>query len=286
LKDPLTHMVRNAIDHGIESPEVRKATGKHPCGCLTLRAFHDAGTIVIQVCDDGAGINRQKILDEARLRGIAVNRDSLSDQEIFQLIFEPGFSTAGGVTDLSGRGVGMDVVRRSIEALRGSVGVQSTEGHGTTITMRLPLTLALIEGLTVGVGEETYVVSLASVVECLDIGKEELGRGDTCGVVNLRGEALPYIKLGKVFDAAPNRTARGSIVVVKSEIGRAGLAVDELFGESQVVIKPLGKLFRGLPGVSGSTVLADGRVALILDVPGLMRDALNREMAWPMAEVN
>ena len=286
LKDPLTHMVRNAIDHGIETPDQRKASGKHPCGCLTLRAFHDSGTIVIQVCDDGAGINRQKILDEARLRGIAVNRDSLSDQEIFQLIFEPGFSTAAGVTDLSGRGVGMDVVRRSIEALRGSVGVQSTEGQGTTITMRLPLTLALIDGLTVGVADETYVVALASVVECLDVSKEELGRGNSCGIVNLRGVPLPYIKLGKVFDADSSRATRGSIVVVKSEIGQAGLAVDELFGESQVVIKPLGKLFQGLPGISGSTVLADGRVALILDVPGLMRDALNREVTWPMLEVS
>jgi two-component system chemotaxis sensor kinase CheA len=278
LKDPLNHMVRNAIDHGIETPEARKAAGKDPCGLLTLRASHDAGTMVIQLCDDGAGINRHKILDAARLRGVAVNRDSLSDQEVFQLIFESGFSTASGVTDLSGRGVGMDVVRRSIEALRGSVGIQSTEGQGTRVTMRLPLTLALIEGLAVGVGQETYVLAMASVVECLDVAGEELNRADICGVVSLRGEPLPCINLGKLFDAVSPQPTRGSIVVVTSEVGRAGLAVDALYGESQVVIKPLGRLFQGLPGVSGSTVLADGRVALILDVPGLMRDVLNREM--------
>jgi two-component system chemotaxis sensor kinase CheA len=279
LKDPLTHMIRNAIDHGVETPEARQEKGKDPMASITLRAFHDSDTIVIQLSDDGAGIDRQKVVDTSRLRGVAIDPDRLTEQEIYQLIFEPGFTTADGVSDLSGRGIGMDVVRRNIEALQGSVEVHSVQGEGTTITMRLPLTLAVIDGLTVRAGDDRYVVALDSVLECLDLPADDSSRAETSGVVSLRGECLPYVKLRHLFGADASTPVRANIVVVKCELGRAGLAVDELCGESQVVIKPLGKLFSGAPAVSGSTILADGRVALILDVPGLLRQVLNRDAA-------
>ncbi len=279
LRDPLTHMIRNAVDHGIEPPEARKALGKDPSGRVTLRAYHDAGSIVIQVIDDGGGFHRERILERALSRGMITEPQSLSDEEAYRLVFEPGFSTAQAVTDLSGRGVGMDVVRRNIDALRGSVGIESREGAGATITIRLPLTLAIIEGFAVGVGEETYVIPLDAVIECLDLPEEEQHRADGRGVINLRGEALPYLRLRDLFHLGGAAPQRESMVVVRHEGGQAGLAVDALYGESQTVIKPLGKLFHGLPGVSGSTILGNGRVALILDVAALLREALQQESA-------
>lgn len=270
LKDPLLHMIRNALDHGIEPPDRRKAMGKDPCGRLILRAFHDAGNIVLQIEDDGAGFNRRRIVEKALSKGMIGTAEGLSDEEIDSLVFEPGFSTAEEVTDLSGRGVGMDVVRRNIDSLRGSIAVESREGRGATITLRLPLTLAIIEGFAAGVGEETYIFPLEAVTECVDLPKEEATNRNGDGVLSLRGNPLPYIRLRNLFQLGGASSRRESIIIVASARDRAGLVVDALYGETQAVIKPLGKLFQGIPGVVGSTILGNGRVALIIDVPGLI----------------
>ena len=284
LRDPLTHMVRNALDHGIEPPEARSAVGKDPCGLVTLKAWHEAGTIVIELSDDGAGLDRERILKRARaagsvppapLRGDEPDGGGLTEQEIEKLIFEPGFTTAEAVTDLSGRGVGMDVVRRNIEALRGSVAITSRSGEGTTITVRLPLTLAIIDGLTVGVAGETFFIPLETVVESVELPPEER-RSDGCGVINLRGTTLPYVRLRNLFRLEGAAPARENVVVVESRRQQlAGLVVDALQSQTQAVIKPLAKLFRDLPGISASTILGNGCVALILDVPGLLSQAVN-----------
>jgi two-component system chemotaxis sensor kinase CheA len=283
LKDPLTHMIRNAVDHGIEPPEVRRAKGKDPCGRVTLRASHEAGSIVIQVADDGAGLDRQRILQRARAVGMLGDPDTVPEEDLDRLIFEPGFSTAEAVTDLSGRGVGMDVVRRNIDALRGSVGVTSRPGEGTTVTMRLPLTLSIIEGLGVGVGEETYVLPLDRVLECLELPAEERHPEHGQGVINLRGQALPFLRLRDQFALPGSLPPRENIVVVQHEARLLGLAVDRLYGTSQTVIKPLGDLFKTLPGIAGSAILGNGRVALILDVPGIVQQRVHQEEAFVAA---
>jgi two-component system chemotaxis sensor kinase CheA len=273
IRDPLTHLVRNAMDHGIECAEVRRERGKDPTGTLVLRAFHETGTIVIQIVDDGGGLDRARILERARGRGLVGADAEPSDAELFLLIFEPGFSTAERITELSGRGVGMDVVKRNVEQLRGTITVDTSPGQGTTFTLRLPLTLSIIEGFSVGVGEETYVIPLENVLECVELPVVEYRPGRT-GLGNLRGEPLPYIRLREHFQLGGELPSRESIVVIGHGRGRAGLAVDRLLGQGQTVIKPLGKLCQGLPGVAGSTVLGDGRVALILDVPALLLQAL------------
>lgn len=273
LKDPLMHMIRNAIDHGIESAEKRQALGKDPCGRLTLKANHEGSNIVIQIIDDGAGLDRSRIIERARRMKILLEPEKLADPELFRLIFEPGFSTAATVTDLSGRGVGMDVVRRNIEALRGSVAIESQLGLGTTITIRLPLTLAIIEGFHVGIGNETYVLPLHAVVECVQMPPDTNPRSGQ-GVIELRGEPLPYIRLRDWFKLPRAIPRRENIVVVEVDQSRAGLAVDALYGAHQTVIKPLGKQFESLPGITGSTILGNGRVALILDVAGLVRNVM------------
>lgn len=277
LRDPLTHMIRNAVDHGIEPPQGRQARGKDPCGHVSLRACHEAGSIVIQVADDGSGLDRERIVKQARSEGLVADPEKLTDAEIYRLVFEPGFSTAEAVTDLSGRGVGMDIVRRNVEALRGSVAIDSRQGEGTTITIRLPLTLAIIEGFAVGVGDETYVIPLEAVLECLELPAEEQHRGNGRGVIYLRGQALPYLRLRDQFALPGPSPPRENIVVVHHGGGQAGIAVDVLYGASQTVIKPLGDLFEGLPGIAGSTILGSGRVALILDVPSLLREAVGRQ---------
>jgi two-component system chemotaxis sensor kinase CheA len=277
LRDPLTHMIRNAVDHGIEPPQGRQARGKDPCGHVSLRACHEAGSIVIQVADDGSGLDRERIVEQAKSEGLVAEPEKLTDAEIYRLVFEPGFSTAEAVTDLSGRGVGMDVVRRNVEALRGSVAIDSRQGEGTTITIRLPLTLAIIEGFGVGVGDETYVIPLEAVLECLELPAEEKHRGNGGGVIYLRGQALPYLRLRDQFALPGPPPPRENIVVVHHGGGQAGIAVDVLYGASQTVIKPLGELFEGLPGIAGSTILGSGRVALILDVPSLLREAVGRQ---------
>jgi two-component system chemotaxis sensor kinase CheA len=273
LKDPLLHMIRNAIDHGIEVPEIRHSKGKNPCGMLKLTACHSAGTILIELSDDGAGFNRQRILATARSLNLLPEGETMSDQELFNLVFTAGFSTADEVTDLSGRGVGMDVVRRNIEMLRGNIDISSAPDQGTTIRIRLPLTLAIIEGFSVVANNETYVIPLEMITECLELPADQIS-GERAGVINLRGEPLPFVRLREVFTGGGQRPARENVVVVHRENGFAGLAVDKLLGECQAIIKPLSRLFRDVPGVSGSTILDDGRVALILDVSTLLRDVI------------
>jgi two-component system chemotaxis sensor kinase CheA len=274
LRDPLTHMIRNAVDHGIEPPETRKAVGKDACGIISLKAFHEGANIVIQVSDDGAGLNRNKIIERAKTIGTVAEPERLADSELYRMIFEPGFSTADAVTDLSGRGVGMDVVRRNIEALRGSVGVDSEQGIGTAITMRLPLTLAIIEGFGVGIGADTYVLPLHAVSECIEMPASERAHDRPQGIINLRGEPLPYVRLRSWFELTSPRPSRENIVVVELDGAKAGLAVDSLHGARQTVIKSLGDQFRDLPGISGSAITGNGRVALILDVSALMREVI------------
>ena len=275
LKDPLTHMIRNALDHGIEAPESRRAKGKDPCGVIMIKARHDGANILIEVSDDGAGLNRQRIAEKVRAIGAASDPDSLSNQELFKFIFEPGFSTAEKVTDLSGRGVGMDVVKRDIEALRGAVTIDSRQGQGTTITVRLPLTLAIIEGFGVGVGDDTYILPLHSVRECLTLPAEEQRNHDGGGVINLRGLPVPYLRMRDWYALPGERPERESIVIVEENGMQAGLAVDRLYGAHQTVIKPLGTQFKDIPGIAGSAILGSGRVALIVDVGSLMREAVH-----------
>jgi two-component system chemotaxis sensor kinase CheA len=274
LKDPLTHMIRNAIDHGIEAPETRLREGKDPCGLLLLKAFHESGSIIIQLNDDGAGLSRERIIARAKARGFAADVEKLPSHLLYRLIFEPGFSTAASVTNLSGRGIGMDVVRRNIEALRGSVTVDSESGKGTKIKIRLPLTLAIIDGFAVGVGDDIFILPLHSVLECLTLPSEQSANNSGEGIINLRGEPLPYMRLREWLGRREPAPARENVVVVVAEQIRAGFAVDALFGPRQTVIKPLGKQLQNLPGIAGSAILGNGRVALILDVPGLLRDVI------------
>lgn len=278
IGDPLMHLVRNAMDHGIEMPEVRVAAGKPPFGTLHLSAHHDSGHIVIEVSDDGRGLDGDKILAKARERGLVGPNQSLSELEKLNLIFEPGFSTAEKVTNLSGRGVGMDVVRKNIEALRGSVTPKTIVGQGSTIEIRLPLTLAIIDGFLVRIGKSSYVIPLHAVVECIDSDASQLqGHSDWSGTLNLRGEVLPFLELRKIFNINDPASERRSVVVVRNGEMAAGLVVDQLLGEYQTVIKPLGKLFQKVRGISGGTVLGSGEVALILDVPSLVRLASDHE---------
>ena len=274
LKDPLLHMIRNAIDHGIEMPDVRHAKGKNPCGLLKLIAFHSAGNIVIQLSDDGAGFNRERIRSKARSLNLISEEERLSDQELLNLVFTAGLSTADHVSDLSGRGVGMDVVRRNIDLLRGTIEIRSTENQGTTLCIRLPLTLAIIEGFSVVAGGETYVIPLELIKECVELPADQISH-ERSGVINLRREPLPFVRLRKAFDSPDHSLpARENVVVLRHEDGFAGIAVDQLLGECQAIIKPLSRLFRDVRGVSGSTILDDGRVALILDVNTLLREVI------------
>ena len=269
IGDPLMHLVRNSMDHGIESAEVRAARGKPAQGTLKLNAYHDSGAIVISVEDDGGGLKRDKILAKALERGLVDVNHHLSDAEVFGLIFEPGFSTAEKVTNLSGRGVGLDVVKRNITALRGTVGIASEEGVGTTVTVRLPLTLAIIDGFLVGVDKAVYAIPLDMIEECVAYSAEP-GHDYT----NLRGEVLPFIRIRELF-SVPGKPAKGeNIVVLKYAGQKAGLVVDTLLGEFQTVIKPLGQMFAQSKCISGSTILGSGEVALILDVPSLVRQAM------------
>jgi two-component system chemotaxis sensor kinase CheA len=274
IGDPLMHLLRNAMDHGIEAPAARQAAGKPGKGNLHLNAYHDSGSIVIEIADDGAGLDRERILHKARDRGLLAASATPSDQEIYNLIFEPGFSTAATVTNLSGRGVGMDVVKRNINALRGSVDLDSQAGRGTTVRIRLPLTLAIIDGFLVGVGQASYVVPLDMVQECVELSAEDRRATRERSYLNLRGKVLPLVFLREHFNAAGSSGRRENVVVVRCGEHKAGLVVDALQGEFQTVIKPLGKLFSALRGISGSTILGSGEVALILDVPGLMKQVV------------
>ncbi len=275
LTDPLMHMVRNSLDHGIESKEQRLAAGKPEQGRLKLNAYHEMGGIVIEIEDDGAGIPQQHILSKAKEKGLVSDDEVLSEQDIFQLIFAAGFSTAETVSNISGRGVGMDVVRRNIEALRGNIEVFSTEGEGTTMKIHLPLTLAIIDGFLVKVGQCNYVFPLDMIEQCIEYEGGESEHGAIAGYTNLRGEVLPFLRLSRLFDDSPSQQKHESLVVVQYGNTRAGLLVDELLGEFQTVIKPLGHIFNQLSWVTGSTILGTGDIALILDVSGLVKLTTN-----------
>lgn len=273
ISDPLTHLVRNSLDHGIEMPEERIAKGKDPQGTITLRAAHQGGNIVIEVADDGAGLDRERILSKAKEKGIPFS-DSISDADVWLMIFAPGFSTAAMITDVSGRGVGMDVVKRNIEGIGGRVEISSRQGQGSTVTIRLPLTLAILDGLSIAVGDQIYIVPLSFISESLqpstaDI-KEISGQGQ---VVHVRGEYLPLIALHKVFNIKPRvtRPEEGILVLLEAEGKKVALFVDELVGQHQVVIKSLETNYRKVPGVSGATIMGDGRVAMIMDVTALVK---------------
>jgi two-component system chemotaxis sensor kinase CheA len=273
ITDPLTHLVRNSCDHGIEMPAERVAKGKPEQGTITLSASHQGGSIVIEVRDDGKGLSRDKLLKKAREKGIDAP-DSMTDQEVWALIFAPGFSTAEVVTDVSGRGVGMDVVKKNITALGGTVEIESAEGYGMSVRVRLPLTLAIMDGMSVGVGEECYIVPLSSVVESFQV-REGMVRtiGHSGRVVQVRDEYMPVLDLEEVF-AVPrfdHENATRIMVVAEAEGGRVALLVDELLGQQQVVVKNLEANYRRVPDVSGATIMGDGRVALILDVGNLVR---------------
>jgi len=273
ITDPLTHLVRNACDHGIELPAERVARGKPEHGTITLVASHQGGSVVIEVRDDGRGLNRAKLLAKARERGLDAP-DSLSDAEVWALIFAPGFSTAEVVTDVSGRGVGMDVVKRNIAALNGTVEIDSAEGHGMTVRVRLPLTLAIMDGMSVGVGDECYIVPLASVVESFQVGPGLIRTvGGSARVVEVRDEFMPVLALDALFGVPRTGAPAGQpiMVVVEADGGRVALLVDELIGQQQVVVKNLEANYRRVDDVSGATILGDGRVALILDIASLVR---------------
>ncbi len=273
--DPLTHLVRNSADHGVETPAKRIAAGKPATGVITLSAAHQGGSILIEVKDDGAGLNREKIMKKARERGLAV-RDDMSDFEVWQLIWEPGFSTADQISDVSGRGVGMDVVRKNIAALGGTVELDSAEGYGTRVSIRLPLTLAIMDGMSIGVGDETYILPLASVVESFQVEKHMIQTvGSTGRVVKVREEYLPVVALDEVFQVPRFDFERVSeiMVIIEAEGKRVAALVDELLGQHQVVVKNLEANYKRVPDVSGATILGDGRVALIIDVGGLVKRA-------------
>ncbi|KDB53167.1 CheA signal transduction histidine kinase [Sphaerotilus natans subsp. natans DSM 6575] len=272
IADPLMHLVRNSLDHGLETAEDREAAGKPGQGTLALHAYHESGNVIIEVSDDGRGLNRDRILAKAVERELVSPDSVLDDEQVYRLIFEPGFSTAAQVTNLSGRGVGMDVVKRNVESLRGQIKVASTPGRGATMQIRLPLTLAIIDGFLTQVAGVSYVLPLESVAECIETPPGfMLGEHGACGCFDLRGEVVPYIDLRRSFGHDGPRPTRQSLIVVHSTDSRIGLLVDRLLGEYQTVIKPLGSIFQHLEGIAGSTILGSGEVALILDVPSLER---------------
>ena len=282
IVDPLVHLVRNSCDHGIEMPDRRRAAGKPESGTLLLSACHKGGNVVIEIADDGAGLNRDKILKKAIERGLVKADQNLSPEEIHDLIFLPGFSTADQVSDVSGRGVGMDVVRKNIQALGGNVDIWSEPGQGSRFTVRLPLTLAIMDGQSVAVGSEFYIVPLVSIIVSTIVKNEHVSTMANGGeVFRFRDEYLPLIRLYELYGATSRTTniQEGLMVVVEGDGKRAGLFVDELLGQQQVVIKSLETNYKRVEGVSGATILGDGSVALILDIPGLIRVAHQKKVA-------
>jgi two-component system chemotaxis sensor kinase CheA len=278
ISDPLVHMVRNSADHGIETPDVREKAGKPRVGKIELKAYQQAGHIVINISDDGKGLTKARILQKAIDAGIVKPDEQLSENEIFKLIFHAGLSTAEKVTDVSGRGVGMDVVRKNVEALRGRIDISSVEGKGSTFTIRLPLTLAVIDGLVIKVGGQRYVVPITSVEQTIKPTRDQLstvsgGRGEMC---NVRGTVLPLYRLGKLLGRPANSEdpTQSLIVIVHDNDRRCCLLVDELVGQQQVVIKSLGQMLGSIGGISGGAILGDGQVSLIIDVSGLMDAAV------------
>ncbi len=280
IGDPLVHLVRNSLDHGIEMPDERVAAGKPEMGTINLNAYHKGGNIVIEIIDDGKGIDADVILKKAIEKGLTQENAKLTNQQIFDFIFQPGFSTAKEITDVSGRGVGMDVVRKNITSLGGNVEINSEKGKGSTITIRLPLTLAILDGQTVSVGDETYIIPLMSIIESIQIDTNMInkvgGRGET---FKLRDEYIPIVRLSHIFNienAKAEELQDGLLVVVEADGRHCGLFVDDLLGQQQVVIKSLEQNYQRVPGVSGATILGDGSVSLILDMPGLLRMSANK----------
>jgi len=276
LNDPLVHLIRNSMDHGIETPEVRLAAGKQPTAIIRLSALHSGANVLIRLSDDGRGLNVESVRARAIEQGLIDASATLSESEILSLIWAPGFSTAREVTDVSGRGVGMDVVRRNVEGLRGTIEISNKPGAGLTITLRLPLTLAIIDGLLVRVGHAHFVLPLANSLECVELSEKDIHAAQGNHVANVRGEIIPYIRLSEYFEMGTERQSCEQIMVVETEYGHYGFVVDEVLGDHQTVIKNLGKLYRNVQGVSGATILGNGTVALILDPPRLVQSIVQQ----------
>ncbi len=277
LNDPLVHLIRNCIDHGIETPDARAAAGKPRQGTILLSALHAGANVLIRIKDDGAGIDREAVLNKAVEKGLVAPDAALSEKETFALIFAPGFSTAEKVTSVSGRGVGMDVVKRSIDALQGSIEIASRKGAGTTITLKIPLTLAIIDGLLVKIGEAHFILPLSAVDECVELTRQDVADAHGRDLANVRGELIPYIRLRKRFGIEGTPPEIQQIVTTQMDGCRIGLVVDQVIGEHQTVIKPLGRMYRGVEEVSGATIMGDGRVALIIDLGKVIAKAEREE---------
>lgn len=270
ISDPIMHMLRNSVDHGIEMPRDRITAGKSESGTVTLSAYPDAGTIVIKIVDDGKGLDKERILAKSIASGVVPQNHNLTDKEIFNLIFAAGLSTADEVSDISGRGVGMDVVKRNIEELRGTVEIDSIKGEGSTFTIRLPLTLAIIDGFLIQSGDTKYIIPLEMIQECIELSPAYKKQMKGNHFINLRDSILPLLDIRTYFDESESKSQRENVVVIRYGEYKMGLQVDELYGEFQTVIKPLGEVFRNVPGISGGTVLGSGEIALIFDIPKLM----------------
>lgn len=278
LNDPMVHIIRNCIDHGIESPEVRKKSGKALEGTVHLSAAHSGGNVVIKISDDGAGLDHMAIHSRAVEKGIIQPDAELTEKDIFFLIFEPGFSTAQKVTDVSGRGVGMDVVKRGVESLRGSIDIDSKRGEGTTISLKLPLTLAIIDGLLVDVGNDYYVMPISAIEECVEIDREEADRARQRNMMSFRGKAVPYLNLRDLFRIKGDLPSMEKVVITEADGEMVGLGVDLLIGQNQTVIKTLSKVYKDVEGLAGATILGDGTVALILDAAQLVKSAVHKNI--------
>ena len=279
LNDPLMHLIRNSMDHGIEAPEARRAAGKRPTGTIRLSARHAGAQVLVCVSDDGKGIDREAVRARAIEKGLVAADARLSESELFSFILAPGFSTAREVSNVSGRGVGMDVVRRNVEALRGSIEIDSQPGAGSTVTLRLPLTLAIIDGLLVRVGHARFVMPLGNTVECVELTRQDIQNANGKHLANIRGEIIPYIRLSEHLQMDTERPEREQIMVAETEHGRFGFVVDQVLGDHQTVIKNLGRLYRNVQVVSGATILGDGTVALILDLHRLAQSVIRDSSA-------
>jgi two-component system chemotaxis sensor kinase CheA len=278
LADPMVHLVRNAADHGLEMPDDRNNAGKSGAGTIHLSAHQQGGEVVITIKDDGRGIDRERVRAKAESQGLIQPGEAISDNELLQMIFHPGFSTAAKVTNLSGRGVGMDVVKRAVEALRGSIDMKSRPGEGTEVSLRIPLTLAIIDGLLVRVGQGRHVIPLAAVEECLELSLDEDKRSRGRSFISLRDKLVPFLRLRELFNTGTQPELHQKVVVVSTGSDRVGLVVDQIIGDHQTVIKSMSKLHADLPTFSGATILGDGGVALILDVASLVAAGQHREM--------
>jgi len=285
LNDPLMHLIRNSMDHGIEVPEVRRAAGKPAAGTIHLSARHAGAQVLICVSDDGKGIDREAVRARAVEKGLAAADARLGESEIFSFILAPGFSTAREVSDVSGRGVGMDVVRRNVEALRGTIEIASQPGLGSTMTLRLPLTLAIIDGLLVRVGQARFIMPLGNTVECVELTRQDIANANGKPLANIRGEIIPYIRLSEYLEMPTQRPEREQIMVAETEHGRFGFVVDQVLGDYQTVIKNLGRLYRNVQVVSGATILGDGSVALILDLHRLAQNVIRNSSISPHTQV-